>query len=235
MSLNWTMLNPNRSPVPLKNEMTVTTINTGVDLALTIPDVPPSSSSSAGGSGGTRRLKALGKIWLTDQRVCSPFSGQDCISMLIRLTLCIYLSHGTSSYLYRTPMQISIHYPFHYIPFCWPNLNNRHLPLTIWRSRSNLHLEAALQTEQVLNYGSKIERCSSLLVSWKRQESGQYTWLDNLEMKKKDCVSRCAKIKSLPVINFARRWIATYTTPAESSSVSMVGGIPVENPPGYDV
>ena len=73
MSLNWAMLNPNRSPVPLKNEMTVTTINTGVDLALTIPDVPPSSSSSGGGSGGARRLKALGKIWLTDQRVCSPF------------------------------------------------------------------------------------------------------------------------------------------------------------------
>lgn len=27
---------------------------------------------------------------------------------------------------------------------------------------------------------------------------------------------------------------ATYTMPAESSSVSMVGGIPVENPPSYD-
>jgi len=27
---------------------------------------------------------------------------------------------------------------------------------------------------------------------------------------------------------------ATYTLPAESSSVTMVDGIPVENPPGYD-
>ena len=118
MSLNWAMLNPNRSPVPLRNEMTVTTIDSGVDLALTIPDVPPSNSSFGGGSGGARRLKGMGKIWLTDQRVCSPFFGNDCISMLIPLTLCVYLSHGTSSYLYRTPMQISIHYPFHYILSC---------------------------------------------------------------------------------------------------------------------
>lgn len=54
-------------------------------------------------------------------------------------------------------------------------------------------------------------------------------------MKKKDCVSRYAKVKCFPITNFARRLIATYTIPAESSSVSMVGGVPVENPPGYDV
>jgi hypothetical protein len=79
------MLNPNRSPVPLQNEMTITTIDYGVDLTLTIPDVPPSSSSSGGGSGGARRLKTMGKIWLTDQRVCSPFPGHDCRSILIGL------------------------------------------------------------------------------------------------------------------------------------------------------
>jgi hypothetical protein len=65
------MLKPDRSPVPLKNEMTITTIDSGVDLTLTIPDIPPSNSSSAGGSGGARRFKAMGKIWLTDQRVSS--------------------------------------------------------------------------------------------------------------------------------------------------------------------
>ena len=93
MSLNWAMLNPNRSPVPLRNEMTVTTIDSGVDLALTIPDVPPSSSSTGGGFGGVRRLNEVGKIYLTDQRVCTPFSGHDCISMLICLTLGVYLSN----------------------------------------------------------------------------------------------------------------------------------------------
>jgi len=28
---------------------------------------------------------------------------------------------------------------------------------------------------------------------------------------------------------------ATYTSPAESSTVSMVAGVPIDNPPGYDV
>ena len=116
MSLNWAMLNPNRSPVPLKNEMTITTINSGVDLALAIPNVPPSTSSSAGGSGGVRRLKAMGQIWLTDQRVCSLSSTMNHIhSLLMPLT---YLSHDTSSSLQRTPAHHSIHYPFHYIASC---------------------------------------------------------------------------------------------------------------------
>ncbi|KAG6861945.1 hypothetical protein C0995_009129 [Termitomyces sp. Mi166 len=69
MALNWTMLNPNRSPVPLPNEMTITTVDTGVDLSLTIPDSEPVGHETAGGSGGSRKLKALGKIWLTDQRL----------------------------------------------------------------------------------------------------------------------------------------------------------------------
>lgn len=71
MALNWTMLKHDRSPIPLPNEQTITSIETGTDLSLTIPDVPPTTSSStAGGSGGAKKLKAFGKIWLTDQRVC---------------------------------------------------------------------------------------------------------------------------------------------------------------------
>ncbi|KAF9448959.1 hypothetical protein P691DRAFT_774992 [Macrolepiota fuliginosa MF-IS2] len=68
MALNWTMLTPNRSPVPLPNEMTITTVDPGVELSLVVPDAPPSGSTLAGGSGGLRKLKAVGKIWLTDQR-----------------------------------------------------------------------------------------------------------------------------------------------------------------------
>lgn len=70
MALNWTMLNPNRSPVPLPNEMTITTIDSGVDVTLTIPDAPPSGTVSAGGSGGAKKMKSWGKVYLTDQRVC---------------------------------------------------------------------------------------------------------------------------------------------------------------------
>ncbi|KAF8076814.1 hypothetical protein FPV67DRAFT_1406817 [Lyophyllum atratum] len=69
MALNWTMLNPNRSPVPLPNEMTITTVDTGVEVSLTIPDTTPTGASTAGGSGGSRKLKAMGKVWLTDQRL----------------------------------------------------------------------------------------------------------------------------------------------------------------------
>lgn len=68
MALNWTMLNSNRSPVPLPNEMTITTVD-AVDLSLTIPDAPPTSSLNSGGSGGSKKLKSTGKVYLTDQRV----------------------------------------------------------------------------------------------------------------------------------------------------------------------
>ncbi|KAJ7477208.1 hypothetical protein B0H11DRAFT_2158278 [Mycena galericulata] len=68
MALNWTMLSPNRSPVPLPNEMTITNIDSGVDMVLRVPDAPPSEAASAGGSGGSKTLKAAGKISVTDQR-----------------------------------------------------------------------------------------------------------------------------------------------------------------------
>lgn len=71
MALNWAMLNPNRTPVPLPAEMTIATVDSGVELLLTIPNAPPSADSAAGGSGGCKKLKALGRIWLTDQRVRS--------------------------------------------------------------------------------------------------------------------------------------------------------------------
>jgi hypothetical protein len=70
MSLNWTMLNPDRSLVPLPNEHIITTIDSGAELTLDIPDAPPTgSAATAGGSGGSRKLKQSGSLWLTDQRV----------------------------------------------------------------------------------------------------------------------------------------------------------------------
>jgi len=69
MALNWAMIGPERTPVPLPHEQTIKTIDSGVELSLTIPDAPPSSSSNAGGSGGTKKLKESGRLWLTDQRL----------------------------------------------------------------------------------------------------------------------------------------------------------------------
>ncbi|KAJ7725065.1 hypothetical protein B0H16DRAFT_1589849 [Mycena metata] len=68
MALNWTMLGPNKAPVPLPNEMTITTIESGAEIILRIPDAPPSAGAVAGGSGGSRTLKATGKVTVTDQR-----------------------------------------------------------------------------------------------------------------------------------------------------------------------
>ncbi|KAJ7067855.1 hypothetical protein C8F01DRAFT_1116003 [Mycena amicta] len=69
MALNWTMLSPdNRTPVPLPHEMTITSVDSGVEVILHIPDAPPVSSASSGGSGGSRTLKAIGKASVTDMR-----------------------------------------------------------------------------------------------------------------------------------------------------------------------
>ncbi|KAH9016046.1 hypothetical protein EDB84DRAFT_1524820 [Lactarius hengduanensis] len=69
MALNWTMLNPNRAPVPLPNEMTIMTVDSGADVSITIPDTPPTTSATSGGSGGERKLKSIGKLFLTDKRL----------------------------------------------------------------------------------------------------------------------------------------------------------------------
>jgi len=69
MSLNWTMLDPKGFPVPLPHESVITTVDSGVEVALTIPNALPSGNATAGGSGGSKRIKANGKLWLTDQRL----------------------------------------------------------------------------------------------------------------------------------------------------------------------
>jgi hypothetical protein len=69
MALNWTMLRTDRAPVPLPNEMTVTTIETVVEVSLTIPDAPSAGALPSGCSGGVKKLKGYGKLYLTDQRV----------------------------------------------------------------------------------------------------------------------------------------------------------------------
>jgi hypothetical protein len=69
MALNWTMLKPDRTPVPLPGELTIMTVEPGAEVSLAIPDTPPTGSSMSGGSGGARKLNGTGKLFLTDQRV----------------------------------------------------------------------------------------------------------------------------------------------------------------------
>lgn len=63
------MLKPDRSPVPLPDELTITAVTSNVEVALNIPDAPPTGSSSSGGSGGAKKLKETGALYLTDKRV----------------------------------------------------------------------------------------------------------------------------------------------------------------------
>jgi hypothetical protein len=65
MALNWAMLDGVRAPVPLPHEMTITSVESGVELALTVP---------GGTDGSARKLKETGKIWVTDQRVRIPLN-----------------------------------------------------------------------------------------------------------------------------------------------------------------
>ncbi|KAF9653439.1 hypothetical protein BDM02DRAFT_1913761 [Thelephora ganbajun] len=67
MALNWTMIDEERNPVPLPYEMIIKSME-GAELSLTVPEAPPSGSATSGGSGGTKKLKSVGRIWLTDQR-----------------------------------------------------------------------------------------------------------------------------------------------------------------------
>ncbi|KAI0677174.1 hypothetical protein C8Q78DRAFT_1065783 [Trametes maxima] len=69
MALNWATLSPSRQPTPLPHELTIRTIDSGVELLLQVPDAPPSGGATSGGSGGSKKLKEVGRIWLTDQRL----------------------------------------------------------------------------------------------------------------------------------------------------------------------
>ena len=68
MSLNWTMLDEAKRPIPLGEERTVLIVDKGVEVTLNVP-----------GSGGLKKLTESGRIWLTEQRVPSTLSHLLCI------------------------------------------------------------------------------------------------------------------------------------------------------------
>ncbi|KAJ2969333.1 hypothetical protein NUW54_g12990 [Trametes sanguinea] len=70
MSLNGASIGPSRQPTPLPHELAIRSVDTGVEVALQIPEATAGGSSSSG-SAGPKKLKSIGGIWLTDQRVRS--------------------------------------------------------------------------------------------------------------------------------------------------------------------
>ena len=64
MALNWAMLDASRSPVPLPQEHTVTSIASGVQLTLQVP-----ASRTNDAPTTEKILKETGRVWLTDMRL----------------------------------------------------------------------------------------------------------------------------------------------------------------------
>ncbi|KIM36086.1 hypothetical protein M413DRAFT_449408 [Hebeloma cylindrosporum] len=187
MALNWTMLNQNGKPIPLPKEMSITTIDSGVDLCLIIPQSSgSSSSSSAAGSAGSTKRKATGKAYLTDQRF-------------------IFTSDPNSSF-------ESLSVPLHSIlltRFEQPTFGANYLTFEVKPSpdgglTDGTQVELRFKDRAMFEFVSLLEKARERAIYMKRQ------------------------------LTEDEEGLPTYTMPAESSSVSMVGGVPVENPPSYD-
>ncbi|KAG2156351.1 hypothetical protein DEU56DRAFT_766674 [Suillus clintonianus] len=71
MALDWTMLDGRHQPIPLRDEITIMSIDrdSQAEFSLTIPDAPPSGTAATGGNGGVKNLKERGKLWLTNKRL----------------------------------------------------------------------------------------------------------------------------------------------------------------------
>jgi len=68
MALNWVMFDAIRNPLPLQDEVNITTVS-DVECTLVIPDVSPQTSSAGAGAAGPSKMKECGTIYLTDKRV----------------------------------------------------------------------------------------------------------------------------------------------------------------------
>ncbi|KAJ3535157.1 hypothetical protein NMY22_g6616 [Coprinellus aureogranulatus] len=183
------MLNPNRTPVPLPGEMTISTVDQGVELQLTIPNTPPvGQSATAGGSGGCKKLKAVGRVWLTDQRfvfVSEPKSEFDSLSVQL---------HAILSTGFHQPTFGSNYLTFELKPSPEGHLTD------------GTSAEIRFRDRAMFEFVSLLEKTRERAIYMRRQ------------------MAEDEESEGLP----------SYTMPAESSTVTMVGDVPVENPPGYE-
>lgn len=148
-----------------------------------IPDTTPTGNSTAGGS---KKLKALGKIWLTDQRLI--FAG-DAGASFESLSVPLYAVLSTK--------------------FEQPTFGANFLAFEIKPSEGGglsvgTKAELRFKDRAMFEFVSLLEKTRERAIYMKRQAA------DDEE--------------GLP----------TYTSPGESSSVSLSMGAPIDNPPGYN-
>ncbi|KIL70482.1 hypothetical protein M378DRAFT_20867 [Amanita muscaria Koide BX008] len=205
MALNWTMLTNNRTPVPLQNEMTITSVDAGVDLTLSIPDTPPAGSSQSGGSGGARKLRAMGKIWLTDQRLLFASSPAP-----------PSINSGSSSASSAQNNLDTLTIPLPSIlstKFEQPTFGSNYLTFEIKPSPEGELTEGTsalirFKDRAMFEFVSLLEKTRERAIYMRRQQMME---------------------------DEAEEGLPSYSLPTQSSSVTMVGSVPVENPPGYEL
>ncbi|KAH6908093.1 hypothetical protein BKA70DRAFT_1280666 [Coprinopsis sp. MPI-PUGE-AT-0042] len=196
MALNWAMLDPNRVPVPLPDEMTITKVDSGVDLAVTIPPANSSTGASSSREPQTpvpvnttpsfQKMKATGRAWLTDQRL-------------------IYVTEPGSSFeSLSVPLHAILSTGFHQPTFGSNYLTFELKPSPDGNLTEGTSVEIRFKDRAMFEFASLLEKTREKAIYMKKQAAEEE--------------------EGLP----------TYTLPAESSSVTMVGGLPVENPPGYN-
>ncbi|KAL1747277.1 hypothetical protein HDZ31DRAFT_32416 [Schizophyllum fasciatum] len=181
MALNWTMTNPDGTPVPLPHEMTICTIDSGAELKLTAP---------ADGRGApAKTLQSSGRVYLTDKRL-------------------IFLSRAPPP----APAFDSLSVPLHSVlstKFEQPTFGANVLRLTIKPApdgglTEGTEGELRFKERPMFEFVALLEKTRERAIYMARQTE--------------------ADDENLP----------TYTSPSGTSAVSFVGGVPVDNPPGYD-
>ncbi|KAJ3719253.1 hypothetical protein FB446DRAFT_660156 [Lentinula raphanica] len=185
MALNCAMLNDIREPIPLPHETMIYTVTSGAEVVLVIPDVPPEGSRSSGGSGGSQKLKAMGRIWLTDNRflfTSSPDSSFDSLTVPLPSIL---------STRFEQPVFGPNYLSFEIKPSSGGGLTK------------GTTVEVRFKNQAMFEFIALLEKTRERAIYMKRQMAEEE--------------------EGLP----------SYTSPAESSTVTLVGDVPVDNPPEY--
>ncbi|KAL7282680.1 hypothetical protein ACG7TL_004154 [Trametes sanguinea] len=207
MSLNGASINASRQPNPLPHELAIRSVDTGVEVVLQIPDATSGGSSTSSGSSGPRKLKNIGGIWLTDQRLIfvsaqpSQGSPQSFDSLTVPLTAIISTQ------------------------FEQPRFAGNYLAIEIKASPGGglvdgTRAEIRFKDKGIFEFTSVLEKTRERAIYMKRQSADEEEGLP----------------PSWVLIMRAVVCTAAYTTPGPSgaSTPYAAGDVPDENPPGYE-